>query len=66
MANDKAKLSANSIDHGIYIKAQPEVNMDELVGYVMRNTADKTLYYEDVKAVLDAEVEFLKSKGLAQ
>lgn len=41
------------------------INEDELVGYILRKTKDSNLYYEDVRAVLDAEMEFLKSKEIA-
>jgi len=37
-----------------------------LVGYIMRKTSDKSLCYEDVRAVLDAELDFLESKGIAE
>ena len=48
-------------------KKLPEINEDELIGYIMRKTGEEhTLYYEDVRAVLDAEMEFLKEKGLAE
>ena len=34
-----------------------EVNEDELVGYIMRKTGDDhNLCYEEVRAVLDAEI----------
>lgn len=41
------------------------INEDELVGYIMRKTADKSLCYGEVRAVLDAELDFLESKGIA-
>lgn len=43
--------------------ANGELNEDEMVGYIMRNTKDHTLDYEQVKAVLDAETAFLTEKG---
>lgn len=44
-----------------------EINEDELVGYIMRKTGDDhNLCYEEVRAVLDAEIEFLKEKGIAE
>src|SRR5699024_2723307 len=44
-----------------------EVNEDELVGYIMRKTGNSlNLCYEEVRAVLDAEIEFLKEKGIAE
>lgn len=45
-----------------------EVNEDELVGFIMRQAANKGigLYYEDIRTVLDAELEFLKKKGIAE
>lgn len=44
-----------------------EVNEDELVGFILRKAADKgiSLYHEDIRIVLDAELEFLKKKGIA-
>lgn len=46
---------------------KPTINEDELVGYIMRKTGDDhNLCYEEVRAVLDAEIEFLKEKGIAE
>lgn len=43
------------------------VNEDELVGYIMRKTVDDhNLCYEEVRAVLDAEIEYLKEKGIIE
>jgi len=46
------------------------INEDELIGYIMRNADDSDLSfqisYEEVKAVLDIEHKFLKSKGLIE
>lgn len=47
--------------------SEPVINEDELIGYIMRKTGDShSLYYDDVRAVLDAEMEFLKEKGLVE
>lgn len=48
----------------------PEVNEDELVGYIMRKVASDeedwlNLTYKEVRAVLDAELDFLVEKGIA-
>lgn len=47
----------------------PEVNEDELVGYIMRKVASNedwfNLTYKEVRAVLDAELAFLIEKGIA-
>ena len=46
---------------------EPIINEDELIGYIMRKTGDShSLYYDDVRAVLDAEMDFLKEKGIAE
>lgn len=42
---------------------EKEVNQDELVGYIMRNTVDLDLTFGEVQAVLDAETHFLIDKG---
>ena len=46
----------------------PEVNEDELVGYIMRAVAEQEDYhnltYNEVKSVLDAELAFLIGKGI--
>jgi len=43
------------------------INTDELIGYILRKTGDDYhLDYEEVQAVLDSELEFLKSKGLTE
>lgn len=44
----------------------PTINEDELMGYIMRKTADRSLFYDDVRAVIDAEMEYLKSKEIAE
>lgn len=44
-------------------KDEPEVNEDELMGYIMRKTSDRSLTFEDVEAVLAAEEDYLKEKG---
>lgn len=46
--------------------SEKTINEDELVGYIMRKTEEHTLYYEDVRAVLDAELDYLKEQGIAQ
>lgn len=43
-----------------------EINEDELIGFIMRKTKEERLSYEEVKAVLDAELEFLKEKNIAK
>jgi len=40
------------------------INEDELVGYIMRNNKELHLTYEEVRAVLDTEIDFLKEKGI--
>lgn len=42
------------------------VNEDELVGYIIRTAHEDgiRLTYEEVNAVLNAEMDFLASKGL--
>lgn len=52
-------------DHLLDEKEEPEqeLNEDELAGYILRVTTDRSLTYEDIKAVLDAETEFLRNKG---
>lgn len=45
------------------------INEDELVGYVMRKVneeKDLNLMYEEVRFILDAEMEFLKEKDVAE
>lgn len=48
----------------------PEVNEDELVGYIMRTVAEQEDYhnltYNEVRSVLDAELAFLIEKGIAK
>lgn len=46
-----------------------EVDEDALVGYIMRNAKEQrgiNLMYEDVRVVLDMELEFLKGEGIAE
>jgi|SRR5699024_1050466 len=43
-----------------------EYNEDELVGYIMRKTSSINLTYEEVRAVLDAELDFLATKGITE
>lgn len=45
---------------------EKELNEDEMTGYILRVTSERTLVYEDVKAVLDAETEFLRMKGFIE
>lgn len=40
-----------------------EINEDELIGYIMRQTHELGLNYEEVSAVLDAETNFMIEKG---
>lgn len=44
---------------------EPELNEDEMTGYIMRRTAEAghSLTYEEVQAVIDAETEYLRDKG---
>lgn len=49
-----------------YEEDEQEINEDELIGSIMRRTTDLRLEYEEVKAVLDAEMDFLKEKGIAK
>ena len=45
------------------------INEDELIGYIIRRIheeKDDNVYYEDVKAILDTQIEFLKEKGIAE
>jgi len=46
--------------------SEPIINEDEMIGYIMRKISDKhQLTYEEVRGVLDAEMDFLKEKGVA-
>ena len=43
-----------------------EINEDELIGYILRKTSrDHCLTYEEVRNVLDVELEYLIEKGIA-
>ena len=43
------------------------INEDELIGYIMRKTSHShSLNYDEVRSVLDAEMEFLQEKGIAE
>ena len=45
---------------------EPVINEDELIGYILRKTSySHSLTYEEVRSVLDAEIDFLKEKGIA-
>lgn len=46
-------------------KPEPELNEDEMIGYIMRRIAEAEhlLTYEEVQAVIDAETEYLRKKG---
>jgi len=46
--------------------SEPTINEDELVGYIMRKTEEHRLDYEEVRAVLDAELDYLKEQGIAK
>lgn len=47
--------------------SEQTINEDELIGYILRKTSySHSLTFEEVRAVLDAEMDFLKSKGLAE
>lgn len=41
----------------------PEINDYEMIGFIMEYTRDRDLTYNDVKAILQAETEFLLAKG---
>ena len=46
-----------------------EVNEDELVGYIMRRAKEEhdiSLFYNDVRAILDLELEFLELQGITE
>lgn len=43
-----------------------ELNEDELAGYILRVTTERSLTFEDVQAVLDAETEYLRMKGFIE
>lgn len=43
----------------------PQVNENELLGFIMREVTDYTINAEEVQAVLDAELKFLMKKGIA-
>lgn len=46
--------------------SEPVINEDELIGYILRKTSySHSLTYEEVRSVLDAEIDFLKEKGIA-
>ncbi|WP_163583281.1 hypothetical protein [Gracilibacillus saliphilus] len=40
-----------------------QINDLEMIGYIMEQTRDKQLTYDDVKAVLEAESIYLEEKG---
>lgn len=42
---------------------QGEINEDELIGYIMRNTRNHNLTYQQVEAVLQAEGQFMVDNG---
>ena len=50
-------------------ECEPTVNEDELIGYIMRTVADEQEYcnltYKDVRAILDAELDYLIEQGIA-
>lgn len=47
--------------------SKPVINEDELIGYILRKTSySHILTYEEVRSVLDAEMDFLKEKGLIE
>lgn len=43
-----------------------EVNEDELIGYIMRQTSSLGLTYQQVKSVLDFEEQFLIERGFTE
>ena len=47
--------------------SEPVINEDELVEYIMEKAGYKLmLTSKEVRAVLDAEMEYLKEKGIAE
>ena len=46
----------------------PTINEDELVGYIMRTVADEGVFisYESLRAILDAELDYLIEQGIAE
>jgi hypothetical protein len=44
--------------------SEPIINEDEMIGFILRKVGG--LQYDDVRAVLDAEIEFLQEKGIAE
>lgn len=43
------------------------INEDEMIGYILRKTSiEHNLNYEEVQAVLDAEIDFLREKGIVE
>lgn len=68
--HEKKQLEINqwlTITGGGKEMGEETINEDEMIGFIMRKTAtDHTLYYDDVRAVLNAEMEFLKQKGIAK
>lgn len=43
------------------------VNEDEMIGYILRSISNEHLLdYEEVRAVLDAELDYLTYKGIAK
>lgn len=48
---------------------EPTINEDELVGYIMRKVnedKDLNLMYEDVRYVLDAHIDYMIEKSIAE
>ncbi len=48
---------------------EPTINEDELIGYIMRTVnkeKDMNLMYEEVRNILDAHINFLIEKGVAE
>jgi len=48
---------------------EPIINEDELIGYIARKASEEhdiLLNYDDIRIVIDLEMDFLKEKGLVE
>ena len=41
-----------------------EINELEMIGFIMQETSERDLTFNDVQAVLKAETEYLQAKGI--
>lgn len=64
MVKEMALSTPLIYEEGSQCEIVETINEDELVGYIMRNNKELHLTYEEVRAVLVAEINFLKDKGL--